>query len=172
MEVSSQLSQNEYALKRIKDTFHHYVKLLSPILELQFGDKIAWFEHTVNQSKIETILSSTIEINKPTYFNPFYRWFYAQSRDKTINNLSIIKQNYVKLMNDVYYGCHVSNIYQHYIHFAREIIEFNTKLLYGLLCLRNTYNDPNMNYIIDNIDKTLFEFKINIAGLQTKRKIV
>jgi hypothetical protein len=172
MEVSSQLSQYEYALKRIKDTFHRYVKLLSPITELQLGDKIAWFSTSNDAVELENILTSTIEINKPTYFNSFYRWYYAQGRDKTINNLSVIRQHYVKLMNDVYYGCYMTNIYQHYIHFAREMIEFNAKLLYGLLLLRNTYNDPNMNSIIDTIDKTMIDFKINVAEIRTKRNVV
>lgn len=169
MEKSTQMSQQEYVLLKIKDTFQCYVKLLSPMIELQSGDKIAWFEHTLNKSKIETILSSTIEINKPSYFNSFYRWYYSQGRDQTINNLSIIKQNYVKLMNDVYYGCYMGNICSHYIHFSREIIDFNSKLLYGLITLKNTYNDVHMNDIVNSIDKTITEFKMNIIDLHTNK---
>lgn len=168
MELSTQMSLQEHVLEQNKRVFKRYVKLLSPILELQTGDKIAWFKTSDNSSKLEVVLASFIQINKPTYFNSFYRWYYCQGRDQTINHLSLIKQNYVKLLNDIYYGCYMKHIYKQYLQLAREIIDFNQNLLNGFMTLKATYNDDNMNEVINNLESSITDFKMNIIDLQTR----
>jgi hypothetical protein len=149
-------------MEKHKILFNKYVNLLSPFFELEIGDKISWFQEKEGNT-IDDILTANVYINKPTYFNSIYRWYYSQSRSQTLHNLSVIKFNYSKLMDDIYfeYERHGNKI-------VKEVLEFNEKLMLGLFRFKETYKtDDRISEVIDRFIQIIFVFRENIQSLNS-----
>lgn len=158
MESSTPVFHQELVLVNIKRTYDKYVNLLSPIFEVEVGDKLAWFDTNNNLQII---------INKPTYFTSFYRWYYKQGREQTLFNIATIKQNYAKFLDDIYYGCSTSYMYMKFNELATNTIELNERLLPAFLNLKETYNDDKkMNIVLDKFIHIMREFKINMINIR------
>ena len=158
MESSTPVFHQELVLVNIKRTYEKYVNLLSPIFEVQVGDKLAWFGEDNNLQ---------IYINKPTYFTSFYRWYYKQGREQTLFNIATIKQNYAKFLDDIYYGCSTSYMYMKFNEIANNAIELNERLLPVFFNLKETYKENNkIVSVLDKFIHIMREFKTNIFNIR------
>jgi hypothetical protein len=167
METSGPVFHQELVLKNIISTYDKYVNLLSPITNVEVGDKISWFETEHKDILIDTLFLSEIYINKPTYYTSVYRWYYNQNREQTLFYIATIKQNYAKFLDDIYYGCSTSYMYKKFNEIAENTLVFNEKLSNGFSNLRETYlYDGKIVDVLNKFINIMREFKTNIIQIR------
>jgi len=146
-------------LQNCHTQFQNFFHILKPITQLEVGDKLCWTYDASceEQSDLQKLIYSKVEIQKPSLRTSISRWYYGESRQKTLENCMILFQHYNKLMDDIIYGVHHGSIRLDFYQLGELIQHMNNNLIEGLHKLKQTYED------YDDLKDQIEAFECNIS---------
>lgn len=120
-------------INSINIKFNNYKEKLEDICNIEIYDKLGYY------------YDNKFYINKNQRFQPIMRWLYGNNRNNSINTLYLIFKDYNLLLTNIELCFrkykHDNEMYSKLIEISNEVIDFNTKLKYGIHNLKLTYKD-------------------------------
>lgn len=146
----------------LKKKFYKIRKTLNLILDLKKGEKLG------KNDKNE------YEIFSNSYGQKFYRYWYNQNREKTIEYLDEDFTNYMKFLDELCYYLE-KDVLGVYSNFSEQVKEYNRDMIKALYILKETYRcgGGETNDIIAKIDSiilTIIDFKEKVEKYKNKNE--
>lgn len=161
------IKQLRFNLENMKKTFEEFQERIQPIETLEKGDKLAM-----------NLTDNVFEVRPAGSLQSFQRWWYAESRTKTLEHLNTNFLEYMRFVDMCVDATRYNPYDASFIELCYENIEFQKRVRKGLDNLRETYmadaksKDPNAIKICKYINvlmATMDEFKSNIIRRAYRR---
>jgi hypothetical protein len=145
-----------YDLEDIKKNVLHYKKKLHALTIIQEGDKISFD------------VDNNVYIDYNNSFQSIKRWYYCENRIVTYDKLSLLFDDYNKLLLMIYHSIYNEKNIEYY-KIVDDILLFNKQVIIGLLNLKKTYSKDNNN---DNKIKEITSVIIEYIKQMNNRYII
>lgn len=134
MTAHPELKHLRFNLTNMRTSFDEFRYRISPIEDLQQGDKLSMTIHIIENKEYHRF-----SLCKAGNLQSFQRWWYAESRVHTLNHLKKNFLEYIQFVDMCVDATRVHVYDNSYLQLCYENIEFQDKIRDGLTNLKKTY---------------------------------